>query len=429
MTLQELAENYDSEIPLGMTPEGEMEAQIPGEVLGARAVMSRPNFSTVAPGAPLDLAGMLARYQGAGNTAYGSELKTAREAAATETKSFNDLITKAMAQKTEPPSKAEMYFRLASAFGTPTKTGSFFEGLGNAGTVMSDYNKEARAARATNIARVQQLGVAAQQARMGAAREDVNTLRTLTAEEMKDTRATQLELLKQYIASGKPQSDAGKAAVDAGLVQGTPEFTGFVKKFLADKMESGNLIKEMMASVAFGNLTVARDRLQLGKEAGARQEKQSTKLTAGEVALRTATEDQLAGTDQALANLRRAYTLNANSFDTSVPDTIQRKALSAAGSDDKRLLNTVEMENLLEKAALAQLKATFPGAISDGERDALLATQGLAAKTKQQRAQIMKNAYTSLQAIQRRSNKRLADIQSGIYRDTERTPEPSEEKP
>jgi hypothetical protein len=429
MTLQELAENYDSEIPAGMTPEGEMEAQMPGEVLGARAVMSRPNFSTVAPGAPLDLAGMLARYQGAGTNAYGSELKTAREAAATETKSFNDLITKAMAQKTEPPSKAEMYFRLASAFGTPTKTGSFFEGLGNAGTVMSDYNKEARAARATDIARVQQLGVAAQQARMGAAREDVNTLRTLTAEEMKDTRATQLELLKQYIASGKPQSDAGKAAVDAGLVQGTPEFTAFVKKFLADKIESGNLLKEVMASVAFGNLTVAKDRLQLSKEAGARQEAQSTKLTPGEVQLRTATEDQLAGTNQAVANLRRAYMLNEKSFDTSYADTIQRRVLEEAKSKDPKLANTKEMENLLEKAALSQLKETFPGAISDAERAALLATQGLAAKSKEERARIMKNAYTALQTVQRRAQKRLSDIQSGTYRDTERTSEPLEEKP
>jgi hypothetical protein len=105
-----------------------------------------------------------------------------------------------------------------------------------------------------------------------------------------------------------------------------------------------------------------------------------------------------------------------------VVDTAQRKLLEAAGSKDPKVLNTREQENLLQKGALAQLKSTFPGAISDAETKTLQALQGLGSKSKEERALIMKNAFRALKAIEERSNRRLAEIQRGSFRETTPTP-------
>ena len=148
------------------------------------------------------------------------------------------------------------------------------------------------------------------------------------------------------------------------------------------------------------------------------QKGQQAKLTPPELKLKTDTEETLAQTDQALINLKKAYSLNPNTFDNSAIDIAQRKLLEAAGSKDPKVIATRELENLLEKAALSQLKATFPGAISNDERKALQDVQGMGAKSKEERALIMKNAYTALKTISERHRKRLNEINQGLYRDT-----------
>jgi bifunctional N-acetylglucosamine-1-phosphate-uridyltransferase/glucosamine-1-phosphate-acetyltransferase GlmU-like protein len=94
-------------------------------------------------------------------------------------------------------------------------------------------------------------------------------------------------------------------------------------------------------------------------------------------------------------------------------------ALEAVGSKDPKVANTRELENMLEKAALSQLKATFPGAISNDERIALLATQGMSAKSIEERGRILKNASDALKAIYSRNKKRLNEINQGAYRATQ----------
>ena len=135
--------------------------------------------------------------------------------------------------------------------------------------------------------------------------------------------------------------------------------------------------------------------------------------------LNTETEDLLAQTAQGYQNIKRALELNPKTFDTSLVDTAQRKALEAVGSKDPKVVNTRELENLLEKAALSQLKATFPGAISNDERQALLATQGMAAKSIEERSRIMRNAADAMKAIYARNKNRLNDINQGAYRATQ----------
>jgi hypothetical protein len=316
----------------------------------------------------------------------------------------------------EQSSKAEIYFRLAAAFGAPTKTGQFSENLGLVGKELGDYAKGKRA-----TAREQRLlNLELQKLKVGSAKEELDTLRTMSAEEMKDKRAVATELIKDYIRSGEPQSAAGKQALDEGLKAGTPAYQTRVA-------EIGNLnIEGKMAQIAASlagvqtaasNLAVSQANAELAKEKFKNLQTQQAKLSPAEVKLKVDAEDTLAQTDQALANLKKAYALNPNTFDGSLLDVAQRKLYEAAGSKDPKVVATRELENLLKKASLSQLKATFPGAISNDERAALDAVQGLDAKSKDERAVIMKNAFTALKSVSERHRRRLGEINQGVYRD------------
>jgi hypothetical protein len=375
----------------------------------------------VAPKAPApfgnermaNIQALLASY-GPKDSAYDKELTTARAAAKAETDAFARMLTSAMnSPEDAQSSKAEMYFRLAAAFGAPTKTGQFSENLGMVGKELGEYAKGKRATTQQKLA----LALEAQKMKMTSSKEDLNTLRALAGKEMDDKRAIATELIKDYIKSGEPQSAAGKQALDEGLIAGTPAY----QKRVA---EIGNLnVEGKMAqiSAALANVSTAQATLALNQEKFQNQKNQQAKLTGPEVKLKTETEDTLAQTDSALGILKQAYALNPNTFDTSISDMAQRKALEVTNSKHPKVVATREQENLLEKAALAQLKSTFPGAISNDERKALQDVQGLGAKSIEERGRIMKNAYKALQSVRARHAKRLVDINQGVYRDTTST--------
>jgi hypothetical protein len=403
--LNDLSNKYEAQ-PEQLGFEGESAAPATVNPMAAQAPAGRMDQA--------GLAAMLERYQPAGSN-YGTELAAARATAGKETEAFNAMLQKAIGEQTDnAPSKAEMYFRLAAAFGAPTKTGAFMESVGNVGKTMSEYAKEQRDAAKAGSATRLQLGLEAQKAKMTGAKEDLSTLRGLAGEEMKDKRTIATELLKDYVKSGQPQSTAGKQALDEGLVAGTPAFQKRVSEISAlnvDRQMAG-----INASLA--NIGVAQANQALAQSRFDQQKAQAAKLTGPEMKLKTETEDMLAQTEQAQANLRKAFSLNPNTFDASLIDIAQRKVLEAAGSKDEKVQNTREMENLLEKAALSSLKSTFPGAISNDERKALQDVQGLGAKSKEERAKIMKSGYTALKTVSDRARARLKSIEEGKYRDT-----------
>jgi hypothetical protein len=353
---------------------------------------------------------LLASY-GPKDSAYDADLKAARAAAKAETDAFAKMLTSSMnSPEDKQSSKAEMYFRLAAAFGAPTKTGQFSENLGLVGKELGEYSKDKRASAQQKLA----LAIKAQEMKMTGAKEDLKTLQTLTGEEMKDKRAIATELIKDYIKSGEPQSAAGKQALDEGLKPGTPAYQARVGEI--GNMNIEGKMAQISASLAGVNLATAN--LALAQNKFENQKTQQAKLTPAEMKLKTETEDTLAQTDAALGTLKQAYALNPNTFDTSLSDMAQRKALEITDSKNPKVVATREQENLLEKAALAQLKSTFPGAISNDERKALQDVQGLGSKSREERAKIMKNAYTALQSVSARHKKRLNEINQGLYRDT-----------
>ena len=371
----------------------------------AQPVVPPPSATTPVSPAANDLMGMLGKYLGQ-ESVYGPELKAARARADTESAAFQKLIADATKGDGTAPDKSEMYFRLAAAFGAPTKTGSFTENLGMVGKELGEYAKDRRtSARADKQLRLQ-LGLEAQKLRAQTAREDLTTLRTLTGEEMKDKRA----VLQEYLKSGRPQSEAGKVAQDSGLQPGTPEYNQFVKKYVERKLESGDLYKQAMVNIAAGNLAVRQStETRAAASAG--------KLTPAEMNLKAEAETALGSLDDAMGSLKRAYSLNPNTFEGTFASIAQQKLLEQTNPKDPRVLATREQRNLLSKGAISNLRAAFGGNPTEGERNALLDLEGLDAKSKEERARIMKNTYALLRQRRAREQKRLDDVAAGLYRE------------
>ena len=404
-------------------------ANVPAAPLLTRGISPSAAKPTPAPSAALqNLQQVTAQHSTGGNTAelmrmlasqkspYADEYKQAKTARSESEMKFQQMLTKAMEQKSDAPSKSEMYFRLAAAFGAPTKTGSFGESLGSAASAMGDYSKEMRIADTANRASRQQLAIMGAQLDLTGKRTEQSELRQLMGADTTSQKALALTLLKEQFAAGKPQSEAGKVALDAGLIAGTTEYTAFVQKYIKDKLESGDWLKQAMLTVAQANQATAASREDRAKAAAAR-------LTPAALKMKDESQGVLGSLDDAMGTLSRAYSLNPNTFEGTLRDTLSRKLLEQTDPKDPRVIAHREQANLLGKGALAKLKATFGGNISDGERLMLLDFEGLDAKSREERGAIMKNAYRLLKLRKVREQKKFDDISSGKYNEVTPVPE------
>jgi hypothetical protein len=415
-SIYDLAAGYEMTDEMGLP----MSAQSGQPVAMAQPAAAAP---AAAPGMPAGdrsqaLMSMLSKYFPQGDD-YSADLKAARSTMTRESEAFNNLLQEAMkAPKESGPSKAEMYFRLAAAFGAPTKTGNFMESLGTAGGAASKMLEERRASDKETRDRRLQLGLEAQKLRMAGAKEDLATLRQLSTEGMKDKRTIATELIKDYVKSGQPESSAGKQAKDEGLIPGTPEFQKRVEKIAEMNVE------RQMAQInaALAGIGSAQANQALQKQRFDFQQEQSTKLTPTEIKLKEETETALGSITDAMGSLNRAYSLNPNTFDGTFVDIAKQKMLEQTNPKDPRVLATREQRNLLSKGAISNLRAAFGGNPTEGERNALLELEGLDSKSKEERAQIMKNTYKLLKDRRDRQSKRLGEISSGAFRASQPTP-------
>ena len=178
----------------------------PGTIYGGAGddmLMGGSEEDTLPPVDPnAALEAMLNRY--APQTVTSEQIAAASERRLAEQKAFEDIL-RSQLQSTDsnPMSKAEKYFRLAAAFGAPTKTGHFSENLALVGETLAE-DLAAKAQRERE-ARERGLGVELeiQKMRMGAAGEEYDALRGVQSEEAKYRRDVANELLKEQIASGK----------------------------------------------------------------------------------------------------------------------------------------------------------------------------------------------------------------------------------
>lgn len=361
------------------------------------AAAARPAGAAPSPAAPSGIEALLARYVGGSGEAT-RELASSRQRYQTEANAFSDLIRQMSERAESPTSRAEMYFRLASAFGAPTRTGTFGETLSNVGKELGEYTKGRRSEEAERRGLVMR----AQEARLAGAREDLQTTRALAAQEGSERRAITSQLMQQYIRSGEPQSQAGRMARDMGLTPGTQAFNDFVQRNSDLNIERATQMMNAQAEI-----------LRLRTEAGER-------LSPTEIKMADETMQNVATGRDNLSSLRRALELNENSSPDNLTQGTITRLRAALGSEAPIVVNTRELNNMLERLTLSSLKETFPGSISNDERRALQAVQGIGAKSLEERRRIIRNAIESLERVVERNDQKFGEIRSGRFGRVER---------
>ena len=179
--------------PLGFARGGYAEG---GEAEGERE--ERSSAGAMTPDQARRYRELMTRYLPSTN--FGPQLAAAQQTARSEADAFSNMIRQMSERAESPTSRAEMYFRLASAFGAPTRTGQFTENLALAGREMGEVARGRRAEEAERRA----LGLRAQELRMAGARQDLASLQALAGQESAERRAILPRLIEAEVRANTP---------------------------------------------------------------------------------------------------------------------------------------------------------------------------------------------------------------------------------
>jgi hypothetical protein len=280
-------------------------------------------------------------------------------------------------EEVKPPSKAEMYFRLAAAFATPTKTGDFGESLGLAAQQMAEYKGEQRESQRQ-----------AQQQR-----------RDLALELAKLDLETAQGAYEKSVASQQPGGPIGRNCKDLYAL-GSAEYQACLRAGIEAEQQTAKLQRENVESLIEsrerqGEPPQTYSRFEQGLLDQYTQRKKSAQVAAG--------------------ILLEAMKLNDEAYTESYSDIIRRTGSRLFNQDDPKLAIYEFMQNRLSANALASLKATFPGAISNAERDALDRLQGALSATREGRQMIFEATMgTMLDSIEN-SDAEIKKVEGRYY--------------
>jgi hypothetical protein len=341
---------------------------------------------------------------------YSAELKQARTDRRASEASFGKTLDSLMTTASdEGPSKAEMYFRLAAAFGTPTKTGAFGEGLAQAAGSMAETKKEERASRLSKRKLGAEIAMKKQELILEGAKDQEKTLLGLQAESNKDKREFIKAQVKEYIDSGKPQSNAGKIAKDKGFKPGTEEYQAEVDKQVNLEIEKqlGVINAQLLSGkVALANLGISQEKAQ----------REAVKLEPDERKAIRDDEDAMQAGRSTIKNLDEALQHAERAFTSTKADQAAYAKLKQTNPNDPRVIATEQLDNLLGVNVLGSLKTTFGGNPTEGERSALKELGGLSAASPAARKQIINRAKKALEEAVDYRGARISKIESGGYR-------------
>jgi hypothetical protein len=328
---------------------------------------------------------------------------------ATEKQAILDKARDRILARQSGPSDAETAFRIAAAFGKPTRTGSFFETLGGVTDVAADVLSQKRKSKAELEDLQMKYDLAAIDQKGEGLKTKVSALSTLAKTVPKD-RLTEIEKLTEVIqdpkatpdakriaearikkltfiksdgaggdgVSSKPQSPAGKIAADEGYKPGTPEFNNRVQTIVKE----GTTVKLSPAEIKLKD--ELQDKISAGKDV----------VTAFGEALKLNTvayEGKTAGIRESIGSV--------------IPGVRQSEGQTA----------TADLENIVLGTALTQLKAIFGAAPTEGERKILIDVQGSINKPAATRKAIWERAQKAAARRVADNQKRLTEISTGAY--------------
>jgi hypothetical protein len=348
---------------------------------------------------------------------YAQELEDARRRSNAETEAFTDMIKNARkSPERDNMSQAERYFRLAAAFGQPTKTGSLGETLGNVGQAMAENSKSQQQAQDQDL----ELQMKAQQLKAAGAKEDLSTLRSLSSEDKKMQREMVSSMIKAEIESGKPQSELAKIAKDR-YGYGTPEYYSFLEKnvpiWVASKMaqmQMGPITAQGQLAVAQGNYALNQERTTIAQDEHTQKtqdrEEKKNLMTNQELKMKTDLQDQINALENASDTLNRAYKLNRDSFGNTPMEQVKRKELElTVGDKDPKVKNTRELETFLGTTVL-DMAQELKGSISDSDTKMLQSMTGAKALGTEERADILHKNWSQIQKNLLLKKKQLNDV-------------------
>jgi len=343
--------------------------------------------------------------QDAGIESLGQEYNTSVGA-------YQKAMANLASQESKGPSESEKWFRIAAAFGKPTQSGNFFDGLGNVSEALGDIQSERREAQSTGT----QLLLENSRFSMDLLKDQLATATSLQTDEKNYNRNLQELFLttenermllaqergydilseqekRQWELDNKkdlPQTVAGKAAYDLGYKRGDADYIKFVKDYYEREQTRKDLEIKTLSD-------------------------QASKLTKPELDLAVETDKYIVGQNSAIALLEQALELNEDSYTNTTGDSIAMYLKGKTNPSDPKYVATEKLMNVLSKGALATLKATFGGNISDGERAANLDLQGLNSMSLKARREIIDQALQMMIRERDRNKAKLVKIRDGSY--------------
>jgi hypothetical protein len=141
-----------------------------------------------------------------------------------------------------------------------------------------------------------------------------------------------------------------------------------------------------------------------------------TKLSNQEIKMKSDTIDKIDTGRDIIGNLERAIKLSPIAYTgrTAGAREFVGSVIPGISSSDAQNATT-ELDNILKGNALASLKATFGGNPTEGERKILLEIQGAITQTPRAREKIFKEAQRLAARRVARHQEKLKDIESGSY--------------
>ena len=390
-------------------PDVSLEADVLDESLSMQGLIDQQTSNaTGASSNTSDMLEMLKQSQ----VNYGDQIATQQREYNTETKALQDMMNQMADSQSTGPSESEKWFRIAAAMGAPTKTGSFFENLGLANVAMADISKERReATTAGDLVKMK-----AAEFGLGLLKDQLSSTKTMSAAQLQRNQNIQDRIMEWDFEAARtseenifnlmtikeqrlwetenrksiPQTAAGLAAEEAGYDKGTPEYEEFVKAVVDRETRIQKLNIEAL-------------------------ERKANSLTKPEIDARKEADKDIKSTEGAIKLLEEALELSPKAYAGDWYSVTKKALQGAIDSDDQKYKDSERLENLLSQGALATLKATFGGNISDGERAANLEITGAKMKSEKSRTETIKLALETMREYEKEANDRLKDILSGDY--------------
>jgi hypothetical protein len=369
---------------------------VPEDVATPAVTAPKADMTAINP----ELAAMLKQYES--GIDYSKDIAANAAARRQQETKFNQSISALKQAAPDVPSESEKWFKLAAAFSNPGKTGSFQEGIGNAATVLSEYGAEKRKGLSAQRKLNTELDLKQQQYALENLRDEATQLRTLQGDVSKDKREMIKAAIKDYVDSGKPQSEAGKIALDEGFKRGTPEYEARVTAITKQKLDNQmGMLTATLGNLALSQQKVASEQLKLEPD-----ERKSIRED----------EDAMHAAKGVVKNLEEALRLNSMAFANTPADRATYNKLKTTNPNDPRVKATEDLENLVGLNTIGSLKTTFGGNPTEGERSALKELGGLGTANKEIRGKIFQRAAAALNEAIDYRDARIKKIETGGYR-------------